>query len=302
MSSFSINPFNFFISPIEFIREMYNILPKHFNSILSSGGINHFIFSNIPRGNIVNPVNPTLSITIANLIITFVFCFTLLFSVYIFILNVINFKKISFENRSILITILCIFTIIILNRTTNNYDLSFWLKTLGIMSIFFIAFNYDNFKKLFRFPALYISILNFALLSSFILCNLIIYEKYVKNYVNADHWYTINTPLSFYSPSKKESVYNFFKTSCCSEKSEILLFDDHTYSIFYSKIESYPLTYAALPFFFNGKVDKKGFLNWSQKNKIRVYSSCDFNYLLEPALFKLEAKDKKNNLCIFKNF
>lgn len=54
----------------------------------------------------------------------------------------------------------------------------------------------------------------------------------------------------------------------------------NTYSILYSENNSYTLTYAALPFFFETKKDAKGFSDWANKNKIDVFSSCDFNYIL----------------------
>lgn len=304
MKSFSINVFDFFKNPKSFIYEFYINIPRHFHSILNDGGVNHFIYSSNPRGNFLPALQSNLIISLTNIFISFLFYLVLFLSGSLVFFNTLKFMTLNKLNQFIYLTLICTFILLLLNRTTNYYDVNLWIKLMMACLLLYYANNKSYFKNFFYIHRKWITYLNIIFLTILSFSTVIIYEKYFTSYKASSHWYHMSTPIKYYFQKHKKNIANHFNNNCSDNNSDYILFDDHTYSVFSNKKNTYPISYTAYPFFWDGKDNQEALNNFfvAKKKKIIIYSSCDFDYMIDNNIFKMKNKYEKYNLCCYKNY
>jgi hypothetical protein len=258
-------------------------------------------------------VKENFIISFANIFIRFLYFLQLLIAVFYTASFVkkfaVNLKSKNQSKDKLFNTIgflyIFIFTLIFFNRTTNAYDVSFWLTILTFLNVMTISGACSDplflrFSNTYMFRRLFVLMLSLFLINTLIFSNKY-YYKFFKKYKN-DSWVGMSVPIKY---STKDIVNNmrddFLKNCDQYDKRTLYLFDDHTYFIFkqYSGINIAPVTYTMLPYYFNntvnvGKSEIETF--FATYSRTIFYGSCDFRSEL-PLTFNLRNKNNELHLC-----
>lgn len=304
IKSFSINPFSFFENPKVFFKEIFSSTPRLIRDILSTGGVNHFIFSPQPRGAILPSVIQNLPVTFVNLQITFLFYLTFITSFILTCYYILKIKILNNQKKLLLLYFLFIFILLFFNRTTNYYDVSLWIKLMVIGIIISVTFSRKFLFEEFRLPSIFSNILIFILSITFFTSTFLIYKNYYVKYSANPHWFGMNTPQFYMNNKIKKDINNFYINQCSTDDADLYFFDDHTFNFFKFFKNAYPITYSGEPFAFSSGFNKNQYDQWilSLNKKINIYSSCDYNNMISNDIFVEYSRYESLNLCCYKNF
>lgn len=314
---FNINPLLLFSNFNEFIVSFSQDFLNHINNIFDRAP-SHLIFSSNREAPFLPNIKTNFVVSLANFSILFFYFFNLSISLF---LSVRLFKDLLFDKARLnyfknisLLIYMVIYVLILFNRTTNAYEITFWITTLCflnviIFNIFFISVRFNLKNNISAFLLDFINLASFkatiVFLFFLIISTLIIFKYYYLFSINSNKgsWAGMSVPNKYFTNPIIDKMEIYFRSNCIiSDKNTLFLFDDHTYTVLknFSGSKISPVTYTMIPFYKThgqdkGKLLLDQFLSKNYKKTI-FYGSCGFKNEL-PESFKIRNQFKELELC-----
>lgn len=294
INSMNLNPLLLLSDPILFYHDFTSTIRLHLSNLIDRAA-DHLTYLKMPT----TPLLPTISlspiISLVNYLIKSLWIFNLIFGLYYFI-NLIR-NNIFEDKRATFLFGMYFFLVIniLLNRTTNHYDIFLWLILLSFLNI-------NSYVKLNKSCKILPKYLLFITVF-FIITTIIQYHYYYKVYIHS--WYInnppVNTSIKYIEPKNRSIILNDFINHCDPEnKSDLIIIDDNTY-ISLRKISAKlaPVSYVAGTIFYNQSIAEREhkYQQFFNNYKFPVfYGSCNVSTEI-PKNSKLIFRNESLNLC-----